>query len=55
MKRRPSPKTNWAPHQKDCAASRGGQVDLRDPGCPPWADLIFYVLTDLLNGRETRL
>ena len=28
------------------------KVDYVIPGCPPSADLIFYVLFELLNGRE---
>jgi len=28
------------------------KVDYVIPGCPPSADLIFYVLNELLNGRE---
>lgn len=28
------------------------KVDYVIPGCPPSADLIFYVLTELLNGRK---
>ena len=28
------------------------KVDYYIPGCPPSADLIFYVLFELLNGRS---
>ncbi len=31
------------------------KVDYYLPGCPPSADLIFYVLFELLNGREPQL
>jgi NAD-reducing hydrogenase small subunit len=31
------------------------KVDYYLPGCPPSADLIFYVLFELLNGREPKL
>lgn len=30
-------------------------VDIFVPGCPPSADTIFYVLEELLNGREPDL
>ncbi|MFB3827691.1 MAG: NADP oxidoreductase [Bryobacteraceae bacterium] len=30
-------------------------VDVHVPGCPPSADLIFSVLTDLLGGRKPQL
>jgi NAD-reducing hydrogenase small subunit len=30
-------------------------VDLFVPGCPPAADVIFYVLTELLEGRTPKL
>ena len=30
-------------------------VDLFVPGCPPAADVIFYVLTELLDGRTPEL
>jgi len=31
------------------------QVDYMIPGCPPAADIIFYVLNELLNDREPDL
>jgi NAD-reducing hydrogenase small subunit len=31
------------------------KVDVFVPGCPPSADTIFYVLTELLAGREPDL
>ena len=31
------------------------KVDVFVPGCPPSADTIFYVLTELLNGRQPDL
>jgi len=31
------------------------KVDYYIPGCPPSADLIFYVLSELLNGRTPNL
>jgi NAD-reducing hydrogenase small subunit len=30
-------------------------VDLFVPGCPPSADVIFTILTDLLEGRASRV
>ena len=30
-------------------------VDVFVPGCPPSADVIFYALTELLEGREPKL
>ncbi len=31
------------------------KVDYYIPGCPPKADIIFYVLNELLEGREPKL
>ena len=31
------------------------KVDLAVPGCPPHPDVIFYVLTELINGRMPEL
>jgi NAD-reducing hydrogenase small subunit len=30
-------------------------VDVFIPGCPPPADVIFYVLSELLEGREPQI
>jgi NAD-reducing hydrogenase small subunit len=30
-------------------------VDIFVPGCPPSADVIYYTLTELLEGREPEL
>jgi NAD-reducing hydrogenase small subunit len=30
-------------------------VDVFVPGCPPSADTIFYVVTELLEGRQPEL
>jgi NAD-reducing hydrogenase small subunit len=30
-------------------------VDVYLPGCPPSADLIYYVLTELIEGRKPDL
>jgi NAD-reducing hydrogenase small subunit len=31
------------------------EVDVFVPGCPPSADVIFHVLSELLNGRKPEL
>jgi NAD-reducing hydrogenase small subunit len=31
------------------------KVDVYIPGCPPSADVIYYALTELLEGRQPEL
>lgn len=50
------------PHHEDIAVMQAARaldqvvpVDIYLPGCPPSADAIFYVLTELLAGRKPQL
>ena len=36
---------------KACPINQVVKVDIHLPGCPPSADAIYYVLTELLEGR----
>ena len=47
----------WALNQLvlDGPLSRHIPVDVFVPGCPPSADVIYYALTEMLEGREPQL